>query len=466
VTTTQTTWSGILPFSRVTSAGPRRLPWFVTGLGLPLLSIGFIVPDAGYQDALRLDRTLTEIKPVFTLPLLFSSSDLVSAGSFGDPETVDHGIRSVALKVRRGDTLDRMFRREALDLGQLAQIMKLGPAKDSLKILKPGDAITVRHDGGRILEVTREIDAFSTLHITRSGDEFDARLVALDFQTEPVRTTGEIRSSLFEAAGEAGVSDGTIMKLASVFASDIDFVLDLREGDRFTLIYEEMWRDGRKLAEGEVLAAEFVNQGKSHRAIRYKTSDGRVGYYTPEGRGLRKAFVRAPLTFSRVSSDFNPRRRHPILNTIRAHTGVDYAAPTGTPIRAPGDGKVAFRGRKGGYGNAIILQHTGGITTLYGHLSKFAKTAQVGQRVRQGEVIGFVGATGLATAPHLHYEYRVNGRHMNPRTVRLPNASAPIENAERSNFLRVAGPLVRALDGDTRVMTARKPPPRATERTG
>jgi murein DD-endopeptidase MepM/ murein hydrolase activator NlpD len=466
VASTESVSNGLSPFARTAIVRPRRLPWFVTGLGLPLLSLGFIVPDAGYQDALRLDRTLTEIKPVFTLPLLFNSTDLVSAGAFGDPETASDGTSTITLKVRRGDTLDRIFRREGLDLGQLAEVMQHTSARENLKILRPGDAISVRHDSGSILEITRKIDAFNTLHVTRTADGFDAEVVALEFQTRSNRTAGEIRSSLFEAAAQAGISDATIMKLASVFASDIDFVLDLREGDRFTLIYEEMWRDGEKLADGEILAAEFVNQGKSHRAIRYQTSDGKVSYYAPDGRGLRKAFVRAPLAFSRVSSDFNPRRRHPILNTIRAHTGVDYAAPTGTPVRAPGDGKVVFRGRKGGYGNAIILQHAGGVTTLYGHLSRFAKTTHVGQRVSQGEVIGFVGATGLATAPHLHYEYRIDGRYMNPRTVKLPNASAPIDNAERGNFMRVAGPLLRALETSPSIVAARKSLPRETRRPG
>lgn len=439
------------------AARDRRLPWFATGLGLPLLSLGFLMPDAGYQQALRLDQALSEIRPVFTLPLLFNSTELVPAGGFGDPEVATGASSGLTLKIRRGDTLDRLFRREGLDLGELATIMRLEPAREKLRLLKPGDQIVVRHDDAGIQEITREIDAFNTLSITRSPAGFDARVIALDYQTRSSRTTGEITSSLFEAAAQAGISDGTIMKVAAIFASDIDFVLDLRDGDQFTLIYEEMWRDGEKLAEGEILAAEFVNQGRVHRAVRYQASDGRVSYYTPEGKSLRKAFVRAPLAFSRVSSDFNPRRRHPILNTIRAHTGVDYAAPAGTPVRAPGDGKVIFRGRKGGYGNAIILQHPSGVTTLYGHLSGFAKATREGRRISQGDVIGFVGATGLATAPHLHYEYRINGRHMNPRTVRLPDATTPIDAGERDNFLRAAAPLITRLDAGRSMLAAGKP---------
>jgi murein DD-endopeptidase MepM/ murein hydrolase activator NlpD len=279
-------------------------------------------------------------------------------------------------------------------------------------------------------------------------------VIALDYETRTTETSATITSSLFEAAADAGISYATILKLASIFASDIDFVLDLRDGDEFTLLYEEHWRDGSPLVEGEILAAEFVNQGTRHRAIRYQSPDGRVNYFSPEGKNLRKAFVRAPLAFTRVSSNFNPRRRHPILNTIRAHQGVDYAAPSGTPVRAPGDGKVVFRGRKGGYGNAVILQHPGGVTTLYGHLSGFAKSARYGQRVAQGQVIGYVGATGLATAPHLHYEYRKNGVHLNPRTVKLPDAT-PLDASARPAFQRAAAPLLQRLDARRELLAAR-----------
>ncbi len=451
------------PHDTASAEGPAvarsyRLPWFATGLGLPLLSLGFLLPDASYQDALRLDRTLTEIRPVFTLPLLFNSTDLITAGAFGDPAAATNADSAVTLNVRRGDTLDRLFRREGLDLNQLASIMQLDAARQNLRLLKPGDEVIVRHDSSDILEVSRPLDAFNTLSITRTGTGYDARIIALDYQTRSATTTGQIRSSLFEAAAQAGVSDGTIMKLAGIFASEIDFVLDLREGDQFTIVYEQKWHEGRMLAEGEVLAAEFINQGHSYRAIRYQASDGRVGYYTPEGKSLRKTFVRAPLAFSRISSDFNPHRRHPILNTIRAHTGVDYAAPAGTPVRAPGDGRVIFRGRKGGYGNALILQHAGGVTTLYGHLSRFAASAREGQRVSQGDVIAFVGATGLATAPHLHYEYRINGKYMNPRTVKLPDAATPIDAAEREAFARAAAPLVQRLDAGDAVFASDKSP--------
>jgi murein DD-endopeptidase MepM/ murein hydrolase activator NlpD len=249
---------------------------------------------------------------------------------------------------------------------------------------------------------------------------------------------------LFEAGVQAGMSDKLTMDLAGIFEWDIDFIQDVREGDEFTVLYEEIWRDGVKLRNGNIIAAEFVNQGKSYRAAKYRDANGRSNYYTPDGHSLRKAFIRAPLNFTRISSNFDPNRRHPILNTIRAHQGVDYAAPVGTPIRAAGDGKVIFRGVQGGYGNVVILQHGGNISTLYGHMSRFAN-ARVGTRVAQGEVIGYVGQSGLATGPHLHYEYRVNGVHRNPRTVSLPPAD-PVPAEFQEDFKTTTATLWRQLD--------------------
>jgi murein DD-endopeptidase MepM/ murein hydrolase activator NlpD len=296
-----------------------------------------------------------------------------------------------------------------------------------------------------VLSLQREIDEIKLLSILRSESGFAASTIerAVDMRTTTAH--GVIDSSLFEAGSKAGISDRTTMDMAGIFEWDIDFIQDVRDGDTFTVVYEELWRDGVKLRDGQIVAAEFVNQGKSFRAARFADASGRAGYYTPEGRSVRKAFIRAPLNFTRISSNFNPNRRHPVLNTIRAHRGVDYAAPTGTPVRAAGDGKVSFRGVQGGYGNTIILQHGGNVTTLYGHLSRFG-TARNGARVNQGDVIGYVGSSGLATGPHLHYEYRVNGAHRNPRTVPLPPAD-PIAAEQQTAFLAATEPLWRQLDG-------------------
>jgi murein DD-endopeptidase MepM/ murein hydrolase activator NlpD len=257
---------------------------------------------------------------------------------------------------------------------------------------------------------------------------------------------GVIDSSLFEAVEAAGAHDQTAVSLADIFGWDIDFMLDVRSGDTFAVTYQQIWRDGIYLRDGPIEAAEFVNQGREFRAVRYTDPEGHAHYYTPDGRSLHKAFLRAPVEFTRVSSRFNSARHHPILNLIRAHKGVDYAAPIGTPVHAAGDGRIRFVGVRGGYGNCVEIEHSSSIVTLYGHLSRFAHGTRAGTHVTQGAVIAYVGMTGLATGPHLHYEYRINGVFRNPQTVTLPTA-APIEANWREDFLSHSAPLLASLDG-------------------
>src|SRR5665213_422085 len=315
------------------------------------------------------------------------------------------GIAStIEVVVGRNDTLDSIFRRMALDTADLAQIRNLPGIRQSLDFLKPGDAIKLTHTAGELKELTRQVSETQTLKVVRKDDGFAAKIITNPVETRIRTATATIDSSLFQAAAAANISDTVALKLANVFAWDIDFVLDIREGDRFTAVYEQIYQDGKYVRDGEVLAAEFVNSGKVYRAVRFVADTGAVGYYTPEGLPMRKAFLRAPVDFTRVSSVFNPHRLHPILNRIRGHMGTDYAAPTGTPVHAAGDGRVSFAGRRGGYGNALVLAHSNNISTLYGHMSRFAKNIRVGTHVQQGEIIGFVGMTGLATGPHLHYE--------------------------------------------------------------
>ena len=359
----------------------------------------------------------------------------------------------VSLEVRRGDSLDKLFRRNGISTLDLAYIMKLDEAARHLKTIRPGDRIEIRHDGETVLTLSRPVGDLSSLFVERDGDGFRARI----FERTPdvrIRTAhGTISTSLYEAGMEAGLTDTTIMNLAGIFAWDVDFALDIRKGDGFSVVYEERWLDGQRLKDGRVLAAEFQNQGDAFRAVRYQVDEENAEYYTPEGDSVRKAFLRAPVDFRRVSSNFNMRRLHPVLKVSRPHRGVDYAASTGTPIKAAGDGRIIHRGRKGGYGNTVILQHGGNITTLYAHMSKFATKQRVGSRVRQGQVIGYVGKTGLASGPHLHYEYRVNGVHRNPRTVELPEAD-PVDPRLRDDFLRATAPLVAELDALNRIRLA------------
>ena len=334
---------------------------------------------------------------------------------------------NVEYTVQRNDTLDEIFRSVGIDLSALVELRSRPEVRRALDIVRPGDIITLTHIDGVLQSLNRQISNTLTLSVARSGDGFAVNYVENPLETEIVGRRARISSSLFAAGQESGMSAETIMTLANqMFGWDIDFALDIREGDEFSVLYEQKFQDGAYVNDGRVLAAEFVNQGKTHRAVWFQSQDGAVqGYFTPEGKGMRKAFLRAPLDFTRISSIFNPRRVHPISGRVRAHKGVDYAAPTGTPIWAAGDGRVEFAGRKGGYGNVVMIDHGKGISTVYGHMSRFGKLARVGTRVKQGAIIGYVGMTGAATGPHLHYEYRVKGVHKNPATIPMPRTEIP-----------------------------------------
>jgi murein DD-endopeptidase MepM/ murein hydrolase activator NlpD len=354
---------------------------------------------------------------------------------------------TVEFVVRRNDTLDRIFRQLKLDLTDLALIRDLPGVQKSLDQLRPGDTITLVHDDGILQALSRRISETKLLSVTRDDDGFKAKVVETPVDVRVAQAHGTIESSLFVAARAAGISPDIILRLANdIFGWDIDFALDIQPGDRFSVVYEQKYREGEYIGDGKILAAEFINNGETHRAVLFDSADGKISdYFAPDGHSMRRAFLRAPLDFTRISSNFDPHRFHPILNIIRAHKGVDYAAPIGTVIKAAGDGRVDFVGTKGGYGNVVILEHGGGISTLYGHMSRFAGGLRQGQRIKQGSTIGYVGMSGAATGPHLHYEYRVNGVHQNPRTVPLPVA-APIAPEYTAEFRTRSGEVLTRLD--------------------
>jgi murein DD-endopeptidase MepM/ murein hydrolase activator NlpD len=354
-------------------------------------------------------------------------------------------VSTIEVVVGRNDTLDRIFRRMALDQGDLQAIRNLPGIRQSIDFLRPGESIRLSHNDRAITALSRKVSETETLKVVRQDDGFAAQMISNPTETRLRTATATIDSSLFQAAESAGLADATTLRLASIFAWDIDFVMDLRDGDHFTAVYEEIYQDGKKVRDGEILAAEFVNDGRIYRALRYSADGGPGAYYTPQGQPLRKAFLRTPVEFTRISSAFNPHRLHPILNRIRGHMGTDYAAPAGTPVHAAGDGRVSFAGRRGGYGNAVMLAHSTSVTTLYGHMSRFAPHLRVGARVQQGDVIGYVGMTGLATGPHLHYEYLVNGVHKDPQRVQLPSAE-PLRADQLRSFQNLSAPLLGRLD--------------------
>jgi murein DD-endopeptidase MepM/ murein hydrolase activator NlpD len=355
------------------------------------------------------------------------------------------GFSTIDVVVSRNDTMDRLFRRFELNLGDLATLRNLPELRSQVDRLRPGEMLRFMHRGGELIGLERKLSDSETLKVTRDANGFVSDVLENPLEVRTRTASATIQNSLFQAASDAELSDRVAFDLAEIFQYDIDFVLDIQSGDRFTVVYEEIYQDGVPLRIGNILAAKFVNEGREYRAVRFVDSQGRGQYFDPDGKSLRKAFIRAPVQFSRISSRFNPSRRHPVLNRIRAHRGVDYAAPVGTPVRAAGEGRVRFVGRQGGFGNVIELDHGSGVVTVYGHLSRFASKLKRGQRVELAQVIGFVGMTGLATGPHLHYEYRVRGVHKNPQTVPLPDAE-PIPAAERDGFFIATAGLVNMLD--------------------
>jgi len=351
----------------------------------------------------------------------------------------------VAITIGRNDTLDQVFRELQLQISDLAELRSLPDVRKSLDIIRPGDVIQLTHLGGELKSLTRQINETATLSVTRAEEGFSASIIENPLEIQERLLTGTVASSLYLAVNEAGGTDRLAVSLADVFKYDIDFVNSVQPGDRFIVTHQQQWQDGEFVRDGDILAAEFVNGGRTYRAVRYVMPDGRADYYTPDGRPVRKAFLRYPVDYGRISSGYSRARRHPILNRVRAHRGIDFAAPAGTPIKAAGSGRVRSRGVKGGYGNVVVLAHSNGITTLYAHLSRYARGLVVGDRVAQGEVIGYVGRTGLATAPHVHYEYRVNGVHKNPAKVTIAKAD-PIPAKLMDDFRLKTAPLLARLD--------------------
>ncbi|MBL8265745.1 peptidoglycan DD-metalloendopeptidase family protein [Steroidobacter sp.] len=409
--------------------------WFISGLLVPLIGGVIAYAMATREGTGQAAISLDDLPPIeiqdVAIPAVMPPSLL------GD---------TVEFVVRRNDTLDRIFRQLKLNLTDLASIRDVPGVQANLDQLRVGDTITLVHEEGLVQQLTRRISETEILSVTRVDEGFKSEVIETPVAVQEVHAEGTVDSSLFAAARAAGVSPELILQMANdIFGWEIDFALDIQPGDKFNLVYEQKYRDGKFIGNGRILAADFMNAGTLHRSVYFASKDGQVAdYFAPDGRSMRRAFLRAPLEFTRISSNFNPKRRHPILNTIRAHKGVDYAASTGTVIKAAGDGRVSFVGMKGGYGRVVILEHGGGVSTLYGHMSRFAGI-RAGQRVRQGNTIGFVGSSGAATGPHLHYEYLVNGVHKNPRTVLLPTA-APISDGYRAEFASSSGQLLSKLD--------------------
>lgn len=380
------------------------------------------------------------------------SNDLLAAN---DKPKVASGTRSAAISNEQpgqhwrpttlvnGDNLTSAFKRLGLTESDVYAVANASREASRLRNLKPGETIAAAlGDQGQLAEVKYSRSRLEHYLYTRDGAGFKGEKVLYQPEIIPTFKQGRIENSLFLDASRTGLSEAKIMELANIFGWDIDFALDIREGDMFSVIYEEQYLQGEKVGNGDILAATFTNQGKTFEAVRFIDADGSVTYYAPDGKPMKKAFLRAPLDFTRISSNFNMRRLHPIHKYIRAHRGVDYAAPRGTPVYAAGEGKVIASGYSRPNGNYVFVQHRQNFITKYLHLDK--RTVRQGQIVKQRHVIGTVGSTGYATGPHLHYEFLVNGVHHDPRTVKLPEAN-PIAANQRPAFIAQSAPLLAKL---------------------
>ena len=356
--------------------------------------------------------------------------------SYTEPESWE------SLKVKPGQTLDAIFRKQGFSVQLLHRILALNEETRGLTKIRPGDVFDFQRDASGELESMRyALDEGRYLLVENQAGQLSSSILERQIIAEVAEAEGVIDSSLFVAAKGAGLSDAMIMNLANIFGWDIDFVLDIRKGDHFMLVYEKLYREGEFLRDGRILAATFINQGERFQAIWFENGEV-AGYFAPDGRPMRKAILRAPLNFAYISSGFNPRRMHPVLKRIRPHNGIDYYAPRGTPVYAAGDGTVIRSDYSRANGHHVFIKHANSIVTKYLHFTK--RKVKKGQKVKQGQTIGTVGSTGLATGPHLHYEFVVNGVHRNPRTVPLPKVE-PLQGPVLAAYQLHAAPMLTQL---------------------
>jgi murein DD-endopeptidase MepM/ murein hydrolase activator NlpD len=404
-----------------------KLRWFVALSTLPLLGV-----VTAFGLAPQSDLGSTEIKVAIEEIALPKITPVPSAiTSFWRNE-----------RVQRGDTVVELLRRLNIEDAAASDYLRASGEAESFRKLSIGKEIQAEtNSSGGLIALRYPGNNGTQIMIEKQDSGFTAKILPALLEKRLLARTGEIKTSLYAATDAVDIPDAIADQLAELFSGDIDFHHDLRKGDKFTVMYEMIYSNGALMNTGRIQAAEFTNQNHVYRAVYFQNDDQHGNYYTPEGKSVRKAFLRSPIEFSRVSSGFTLSRFHPVLKTWRAHRGTDFAAPTGTKVRATSDGVVSLVGKQSGYGNVIMLNHQGNFATVYGHLSRFTKGLRQGQRVAQGDVIGYVGMTGLANGPHLHYEFKINGQQRDPLRVALPNAT-PVDAANKAAFQSATGELI------------------------
>lgn len=407
-----------------------KLRWFVTLSTMPLLGVvtAFgLVP----QNQIGLDDTQLTVQEI----KLNIAPQQTAAATFWRNE-----------RIQRGDTVAELLSRMSIDDAAASGYLRSAPEVESLRKMPAGKEVQAETDNnGNLISLRYLNESGAQVVVEKNAGKFQAKTLAAQLEKRLFVRTGEIKTSLYAATDAAGMPDAAAHQLIELFSGDIDFHHDLRRGDKFTAVYEMSYSNGALVSTGRIQAAEFINKGQSYRAVYFQSDAEHGDYYTPEGKSVRKAFLRSPIEFSRVSSGFTSSRFHPVLNKWRAHKGVDFAAAMGTRVKVTADGVVSLVGKQNGYGNVIMVNHQGRYTTVYGHLSRYAAGLHNGQHVSQGEVIGYVGMTGLATGPHLHYEFKVNGQQHDPLRVALPDAK-PISASQSAAFKPVADGFVARLE--------------------
>lgn len=420
----------ILAHSNLAIERLLRHRWVVAGLsGVSLLGMvtAFAISPTSEDPRLQLKTVVEQLATPSTM--------LIAAD--------DNPLFLREERIQRSDTIASLLARLGVTDRDASDFIQKNPSVQAVsRQLRPGKLVTAKTgNNGELHSFYFPLNGKdATLVIERKDNSFIATEQTLKFETQTVVKSGEIRSSLFGATDAAGIPDAIAIQLAEIFGGEIDFHRDLRKGDHFSLVFETLHHRGQVIRSGRILSAEFINDQKTYYAYWFQTEEGKGGYYTADGKSLRKAFLRSPLEFSRVTSGFTSARFHPVLQTWRAHKGVDYGAPVGTRIRSVADGVVEIAGRQGGYGNLIVLKHQGNYSTAYGHLNGFAPGIRKGAHISQGDTIGYVGQTGLASGPHLHYEFRVNSLQVNPLAITLPTA-IPLESAQLGRYKAAITPL-------------------------
>jgi murein DD-endopeptidase MepM/ murein hydrolase activator NlpD len=432
---------------------PKRHKIFITSLVTLMVLLMFIPAERANASrdnsvktlvAVDIDKNVLEVGKSYPLEV-----DLAHIEEpVQDPKS-EQSLRWQKVKVKNGDNLAKIFKRAGFSAQTLHKITSLGKSTKILTKIHPGDSVSFGAGiQGVLRELTYSLDQVSTLIVSLDKqNKYQTRTDTKEVEIRQQFATAVIDSNFWNAGIESGLNDSQVMNLANIFGWDIDFALDIHDGDEFSVVYEDRYIDGEYAGTGNIISAEFVNQGDNYQAVRY--TDGE--YYSPEGRSMRKAFLRAPVNFKYVSSSFKRRRFHPVQKRWKAHRGVDYAAKTGTPVVAAGNGKVIKAAYNKYNGNHVFIQHPNGIVTKYLHFSK--RKVKKGARVKQGQLIGLVGSTGLSSGPHLHFEFIVNGVHRNPRTVKMPKAKA-IAKKQKSQFLKVAKTSMAQLNAGKRVRLA------------